>query len=92
MRPAAGTGTLGRNPEIKWRLRPDDLEDLHGRQFALLANAREALAPGGLLVYSTCSLEPEENEEVIAEVPPGLVGETMRAFRGARRAMVSLPL
>jgi 16S rRNA (cytosine967-C5)-methyltransferase len=38
--------------------------DLQGRQKALLANAREALAPGGILVYSTCSLEPEENEEV----------------------------
>ena len=80
--PCSGTGTLGRNPEIKWRLRPEDLKDLHGRQSALLANARRALAPGGLLVYSTCSLEPEENEEVIAEVPPGLVGETMTRLPG----------
>jgi 16S rRNA (cytosine967-C5)-methyltransferase len=62
--PCSGTGTLGRNPEIKWRLRPEDLEDLHRRQTALVAGAREALAPGGLLVYSTCSLEPEENEDV----------------------------
>lgn len=64
--PCSGTGTLGRNPEIKWRLKPADLDDLHGRQTALLANARSLLKPGGLLVYSTCSLEPEENEAVVA--------------------------
>jgi 16S rRNA (cytosine967-C5)-methyltransferase len=62
--PCSGTGTLGRNPEIKWKLRPEDLSDLQSRQRALLANAKQALAPGGLMVYSTCSLEPEENEEV----------------------------
>jgi 16S rRNA (cytosine967-C5)-methyltransferase len=62
--PCSGTGTLGRNPEIKWKLRPEDLPDLQQRQRALLANARAALAPGGILVYSTCSLEPEENEAV----------------------------
>ena len=80
--PCSGTGTLGRNPEIKWRLRPDDLDDLRRRQGALLANARAALAPGGLLVYSTCSLEPEENEGVVAAVPPELVVETMRRIPG----------
>jgi 16S rRNA (cytosine967-C5)-methyltransferase len=69
--PCSGTGTLGRNPEIKWRLRPDDLADLHGRQTALLRNALAALAPGGRLVYSTCSLEPEENRDVIAEAAAG---------------------
>ena len=69
--PCSGTGTLGRNPEIKWRLTPADLDDLPRRQAALLANARAALAPGGLLVYSTCSLEPEENEAVVAAVPAG---------------------
>ena len=68
--PCSGTGTLGRNPEIKWRLRPDDLANLHGRQTALLRNALAALAPGGRLVYSTCSLEPEENREVVAEAAP----------------------
>jgi 16S rRNA (cytosine967-C5)-methyltransferase len=80
--PCSGTGTLGRNPEIKWRIAPADLEDLHRRQAALLANARMALAPGGLLVYSTCSLEPEENEAVVAAVPPELVVETMRRLPG----------
>jgi 16S rRNA (cytosine967-C5)-methyltransferase len=80
--PCSGTGTLGRNPEIKWRLKPADLDDLHRRQTALLANARAVLKPGGLLVYSTCSLEPEENEAVAAAVPPDLAGETMQRIPG----------
>ena len=80
--PCSGTGTLGRNPEIKWRLTPDDLDDLQRRQSALLANARAALAPGGLLVYSTCSLEPEENEGVTAAVPAALIAERMRRIPG----------
>src|SRR5262249_50860144 len=69
--PCSGTGTLARNPEIKWRLTPADLDDLHRRQMALLANARALLAPGGLVVYSTCALEPEENERVAG--PPALL-------------------
>jgi 16S rRNA (cytosine967-C5)-methyltransferase len=80
--PCSGTGTLGRNPEIKWRLRLPDLEDLRRRQTALVANALAALAPGGLLVYSTCSLEPEENEGVVAALPPELVLEAMRRIPG----------
>jgi 16S rRNA (cytosine967-C5)-methyltransferase len=68
--PCSGTGTLGRNPEIKWKLRRDDLPDLQNRQKALLRNALEVLAPGGVLVYSTCSLEPEENEQVVAAAVP----------------------
>jgi 16S rRNA (cytosine967-C5)-methyltransferase len=80
--PCSGTGTLARNPEIKWRLTPADLDDLPGRQHALLAQARAALAPGGLLVYSTCSLEPEENEEIVAAVPRELIGDIMRRLPG----------
>lgn len=64
--PCSGTGTLARNPEIKWRLTPADLTDLPGRQARILGNALAALEPGGLLVYSTCSLEREENEDVVA--------------------------
>ncbi len=63
--PCSGTGTLARNPEIKWRLKPEDLKELHGRQQAILRAALEHLAPGGRVIYSTCSLEREENEEVI---------------------------
>lgn len=70
--PCSGTGTLGRNPEIKWRLRPEDLADLHRRQVALLARALDLLKTGGRLVYSTCSLEPEENEEVVASLPQAI--------------------
>lgn len=66
--PCSGTGTLARHPEIRWRLRPDDLGELHVRQAALLRNALKSLTPGGRLVYSTCSLEPEENERVVTEV------------------------
>jgi 16S rRNA (cytosine967-C5)-methyltransferase len=66
--PCSGTGTLARHPEIRWKLRPEDLADLHARQALLLRNALPHLAPGGRLVYSTCSLEPEENELVVREV------------------------
>ncbi|MDX2151398.1 MAG: transcription antitermination factor NusB [Bryobacteraceae bacterium] len=66
--PCSGTGTLARNPEIKWRLQPEDLEDLAQRQTALLRRAMEALKPGGRLVYSTCSLEREENGDVARAV------------------------
>jgi 16S rRNA (cytosine967-C5)-methyltransferase len=67
--PCSGTGTLGRNPEIKWRLQPLDLDALPRRQSALLAQALAVLAPGGVLVYSTCSLEGEENEAVVRGMP-----------------------
>jgi 16S rRNA (cytosine967-C5)-methyltransferase len=80
--PCSGTGTLGRNPEIKWRLRAEDLTDLQRRQRALLANARAALAPGGLMVYSTCSLEPEENEEVADTLPAGVLIQTAERVPG----------
>jgi 16S rRNA (cytosine967-C5)-methyltransferase len=63
--PCSGTGTLARNPEIKWRLKPADLAELQTRQIAILRAALERLAPGGRLVYSTCSLEKEENEDVV---------------------------
>ncbi len=62
--PCSGTGTLAHNPEIKWRLREDHFAELQKRQKRILENAQHALKPGGLLVYSTCSLEPEENESV----------------------------
>ena len=63
--PCSGTGTLARNPEIKWRLQPEDLLDLQLRQLAILQSAMQRVAPRGRLVYSTCSLEPEENHGVV---------------------------
>jgi 16S rRNA (cytosine967-C5)-methyltransferase len=66
--PCSGTGTLGRNPEIRHRLRPEELARQSERQRAILSAALRAVRPGGCVVYSTCSLEPEENEQVIAAV------------------------
>lgn len=63
--PCSGTGTLRRNPEIRWRISPADIEDLARRQTQLLSNAAIGVKPGGRLIYSTCSVEPEENEEVV---------------------------
>jgi 16S rRNA (cytosine967-C5)-methyltransferase len=66
--PCSGTGTLGRNPEIRHRLHADDLARQSERQRLILTSALQAARPGGRVVYSTCSLEPEENEQVIASV------------------------
>jgi 16S rRNA (cytosine967-C5)-methyltransferase len=66
--PCSGTGTLGRNPEIKWRLKKEDLYDLQSRQVNILKSALDQLSAGGRLVYSTCSLENEENEAVVKTV------------------------
>ena len=65
--PCSGTGTLSRNPEIKWRITPDDIRSRFPLlQRAILDRALACLKPGGRLVYSTCTLEAEENEGVIA--------------------------
>lgn len=66
--PCSGTGTLGRNPEIRHRLRAEDLPRQAERQRAILRAALRVVRPGGRVVYSTCSLEPEENEQVVAAV------------------------
>jgi len=63
--PCSGTGTLSRHPEIKWRLKPADLEDLQSKQLAILESAMKYVVPEGRLIYSTCSLEHEENEDVV---------------------------
>jgi 16S rRNA (cytosine967-C5)-methyltransferase len=69
--PCSGTGTLARNPDIKWRLAPDDILRHAARQKQILASALACLKPGGRLVYSTCSIEPEENSEVLAHAASG---------------------
>jgi 16S rRNA (cytosine967-C5)-methyltransferase len=63
--PCSGTGTLARNPEIKWRLKLEDLADLQIRQLAILQSAMQRVSPGGKIIYSTCSLEREENSAVV---------------------------
>lgn len=63
--PCSGTGTLRRNPEIRWRITESDIVELAERQSRILSNAARTLRVGGTLVYSTCSVEWEENEHVV---------------------------
>jgi 16S rRNA (cytosine967-C5)-methyltransferase len=65
--PCSGLGTLRRNPEIKWRITPEDLQRHAVVQKRLIACVAGCLRQGGRLVYSTCSVMPEENEDVIAD-------------------------
>lgn len=65
--PCTGTGTLRRNPEIRWRIRAEDIRVMQGLQLGILRNAARAVRRGGRLIYSTCSVEPEEGEQVVAE-------------------------
>jgi len=64
--PCSGTGTMGRNPEIRHRLQPEEFARQAERQYAIVAAALGAVRVGGRVLYSTCSLEPEENENVVA--------------------------
>ncbi len=63
--PCSGLGTIRRDPDIRWRRREGDLASLAAHQIALLHRAADLVRPGGRLVYSTCSSEPEENEAVV---------------------------
>jgi 16S rRNA (cytosine967-C5)-methyltransferase len=65
--PCSGTGTLRHNPEIRWRLQSSDIAELSAKQKSILAHAAEMVRRGGVLIYSTCSLENEENEAVVAD-------------------------
>ncbi|MCL2878242.1 MAG: hypothetical protein FWF13_05630 [Acidobacteria bacterium] len=65
--PCSGLGTLRRNPEIKWRIRPEDFNGLRETQHQIIESVSTAVRPGGKLLYSTCSTEPEENEQVIED-------------------------
>jgi 16S rRNA (cytosine967-C5)-methyltransferase len=63
--PCTGTGTLRRNPDIRWKLTPDRLDEMAALQGRMLDVCADVVPSGGVLVYATCSLEPEENEKQI---------------------------
>lgn len=65
--PCSGLGTLRRNPDLKWRQTPESIDELQKKQIAILTAAAKLLKPGGRLVYATCSLLPEENQQVIEQ-------------------------
>jgi 16S rRNA (cytosine967-C5)-methyltransferase len=77
--PCSNTGVLGRRPEVRWRLKPNEFEYLIRLQTRLLIQAIERVKPGGAVVYSTCSIEPDENERVVAGVQRGMRGLTLEA-------------
>jgi 16S rRNA (cytosine967-C5)-methyltransferase len=84
--PCLGTGTFARNPDARWRVTPQALAGLVEKQAELLARSAEAVAPGGLLIYSTCSLEPEENEQQVdrfLDAHPEFQRETSDTFPAA---------
>ena len=65
--PCSNTGVMRRRIDLRWRIRPEEIERLRADQLILLNQAAPRLKPGGTLVYSTCSLEPEENAEVVKQ-------------------------
>jgi 16S rRNA (cytosine967-C5)-methyltransferase len=63
--PCSGLGTLRRNPDLKWRQTPESVAELSQKQAAILASAARLVKPGGRLVYATCSLLAQENEDIV---------------------------
>lgn len=63
--PCSGTGTIRHNPEIRYFLKNEDIKELSRKQLKILLNASKLVKRGGRLIYSTCSLEKQENEEVM---------------------------
>lgn len=95
--PCTGTGTLRRHPDARWRLRPEQVARLARLQEEMLEAAAELVPPGGLVVYSTCTLEPEENEEQVKRfldrhgefqlAPTDAVAEEFRSPEGFLRVL-----
>jgi 16S rRNA (cytosine967-C5)-methyltransferase len=77
--PCSGLGTLRRNPDLKWRQSPQSVEEMTAKQAAILQSAARLLKPGGRLVYATCSVLPQENEQIA------------QAFTEANREFSPLP-
>jgi 16S rRNA (cytosine967-C5)-methyltransferase len=65
--PCSNTGVMRRRVDLRWRIQPEEIERLRAAQLDLLKQAVTQVKPGGVLVYSTCSLEPEENGEVVKQ-------------------------
>jgi 16S rRNA (cytosine967-C5)-methyltransferase len=84
--PCSNTGVLGKRPDVRWRIQPHDVAELRGLQRRLLTAAIAAVRPGGRIVYSTCSIEPDENEQIVQgalQAHPGLqLGEERRHAPG----------
>ncbi|MBM3980475.1 MAG: hypothetical protein FJ304_09330 [Planctomycetes bacterium] len=77
--PCSNTGVIGRRPEVRWRLKPNEFEHLVRLQTRLLIEALSRVKPGSAVVYSTCSIEPEENEGVVGTVCKGMRGVKLEA-------------
>lgn len=77
--PCTGTGTFRRHPELKWRLVPESIAELAEIQHKMFASGLGLVAPGGILLFTTCSVEPEENEDVVADLPDGFEVESLDA-------------
>jgi 16S rRNA (cytosine967-C5)-methyltransferase len=86
--PCSGLGTLRRDPDIRWRRRETDIPPLAAAELVMLQHAADAVAPGGRLIYATCSSEPEENDGVVAAF---LAGARAFAQLHARDAAPRLP-
>ena len=80
--PCSGLGTIRRDPDIRWRRHESDLATFAGRQLDLVRRAAAVLAPGGRLVYATCSSEPEENEAVVQQFLSEEPGFSLAELRG----------
>ncbi|MBV8114161.1 MAG: methyltransferase domain-containing protein [Silvibacterium sp.] len=87
--PCTGTGTIARNPEIRFRVSEDEIARQHARQVKILSASLAGLAPAGCLLYSTCSLEPEENEAVVAECLAANPGFTIQPLDQTVRSLVA---
>jgi 16S rRNA (cytosine967-C5)-methyltransferase len=82
--PCSNTGVIRRRVDVRWRLKPDDFTRMPDVQLALIKNVAALLKPGGTLVYSTCSIEPEENDEVARRAARDIAGLN---FQTARRTL-----
>ena len=81
--PCSGLGVVRRHPDIRWNRKVEDLQRYQAEQLALLQTAARLLEPGGVLVYITCSTEPEENEQVVEKFlvsNPDFKTEDCRAY------------